>query len=269
MINLIYKKIVVERDTVLKPSTREAVVTRPEDLYTLKKGQSFDCIRIVEHLNHYCLDLREAIQGHQRWYAFMGHCYIEEPKPSVATPIANKEVLVKGVPFFAQYDNRYKPNTSCFLTSAAMIMAYHGIKPLHNGVQLEDELYQYAIKGGLNRFAGEHVAQVIKDYGLNATYSTKRSFQDIKDQLNKGNPCTLGVYSTFAGHIICIIGYDDTKKHFICHDPWGRWLGTRGDYDFNHSGEMVYYSYSDLGREASPESPNNPSDCWSTFISKK
>ena len=53
---------------------------------------------------------------------------------------------------------------------------------------------------------------------------------------------------TGSGHIILIVGYDDTKREWVAHDPYGTWCGgLRGGYTScggrGRGGAYVRYPY--------------------------
>jgi uncharacterized protein YvpB len=152
------------------------------------------------------------------------------------------------VPYKMQLDNKFKPYSTCNVTSLAMCLEYYGVGLVNtfNGVvrknknlQLEDELYQYMSDKGLNKHYPEHLAQVARDYGIKDDFTVHGTFDRCKQHLSKGNPCIIHGYFTQPGHIIVLVGYDGTR--FIVHDPYGEWFKT--GYRTDLSGEYLHYSY--------------------------
>ena len=80
------------------------------------------------------------------------------------------------VPHYSQLDNEFHPTDTCNLTSAAMCLAYHGIKPKQR-VQLEDELYEYATDNKLSRHVPEDIASIIKAHGCQDRFTENFGFK--------------------------------------------------------------------------------------------
>lgn len=267
-------EILITQNTVMKPGIEQSSLYDPEDLHPVTQDAKFPISVYGMDRGHFLIELRTPIKGFTRWYVFQNHARIlSSGQPlQISTPSNNKGRVIKKpkeiilpVRFKAQYDNAYQPNSSCFLTSVAMILDYHGVRPKNPNQQLEDELYLYMVNRGMHRLDGNQIAEVVRVYGFDATYTTTASFTDIKKELDAERPCTIGGYFTHNGHIICLIGYSDAKTDFLAHDPWGRAL-RGGGYDFSHTGEAIWYDYNHIAEECSPESKSNPRHCWCLFI---
>jgi len=152
------------------------------------------------------------------------------------------------VPYKSQLDNRHEPASTCNVTCAAICLEYYGVgfvttfsgqQRKNKNIQLEDELYQYMSDKGLNKLYPKHLAQVIRDYGVKDDFTVHGTFERCKQHLSNGNPCIIHGYFTSPGHIIVLVGYDETG--FIVHDPYGEWFPT--GYRTDLSGEYLHYSY--------------------------
>lgn len=162
------------------------------------------------------------------------------------------------VPYHTQRNNLLNPSGACNVTSFAMCFNYHGIKPLVAGTQLEDELYQYMTDNGLSRHDPTDLSYMANQYpGIKSTFTATGTFQDIIKSIDAGNPVVLHGYFTRFGHIIVIVGYDNTG--FIVHDPYGEWHSW--GYE-DKSGANLHYSYNLIARVGSPESVDNPQDLY-------
>ena len=162
------------------------------------------------------------------------------------------------VPYHTQRNNKRNPSGSCNVTSFAMCMNYHGVKPLVEGTQLEDELYEYMETNGLSRHEPGDLSYMANKYpGIKSTFTPAGTFQDIIKSINADNPVVLHGYFTRFGHIIVVVGYDNTG--FIVHDPWGEWHSW--GYE-NKSGANLHYSYDLIARVGSPESVDDPKNLW-------
>lgn len=172
--------------------------------------------------------------------------------------------ILKGLRYHSQRDNEYNPSGSCNVTSLAMCMDYHGIKPTDHE-QLEDEFYVKLTDLGWSRHDPYDLCAGVNLYeGVRDVFTDKGSFDSIFRAINEGNPCVLHGYFTKFGHIIVVKGYDDTG--LIVNDPWGEWHSW--GYDLTVSGENLHYSYDLIARTCSTESPDNPQDIWVHTISK-
>ncbi|MCA9960026.1 MAG: C39 family peptidase, partial [Anaerolineales bacterium] len=66
---------------------------------------------------------------------------------------------------------------------------------------------------------------ILRNRGLNifAKYSTP-TFEEIKQSIDRNSPIIMGLN---IGHIVLVVGYDNTNQQVIIHDPFGRkvWWG--------------------------------------------
>ncbi len=142
-----------------------------------------------------------------------------------------------------------------------MCLAFFGY-PIRdkNGNQLEDELYAYCLQHGLDRHAGEDLAKVIEAYGCSDKFTRKANWDDVKRWLADGNPCIAHGFFTDSGHIIVIIGYN--QSGWIVNDPYGEFFAQ--GYDTTRSGAGLTYSYGLMNRLCSPDG-----ELWIHFIKPK
>jgi uncharacterized protein YvpB len=169
------------------------------------------------------------------------------------------------VPYHSQNNNLYNPSGACNVTSMAMCMNYHGIKPTKE-TQLEDELYARIQANGWSRHEATDLEKLVNLYpGVRDRFTPNGTFKDIYAAIDAGNPCVVHGYFTRFGHIIVVKGY--TSNSFIVNDPYGEWYSW--GYDKNVSGEGLEYSKSMIASLCSPESVGNPQDIYLHVISKK
>lgn len=151
------------------------------------------------------------------------------------------QTYLKDFPFFKQLDNQLNPFGACNVTSAAMCLYYFGIRGASKTTQLEDQLYRYAEKQGFSRHTPEGIKDIIEGYAPNIKddLTIKGSLQDIRDSIDKGNPCIVHSFiNSDVGHIFVISGY--TKTGFTVQDPYGEW--SLEGYDTKATGKNLHYS---------------------------
>ena len=242
--------ITATHTTWLKPSRADSSTIPMSELYPLEGGSTLPVSDIGPLISgHYLLTLPDPKQGYREWYVFADHI-------SIGVDLE--------VPFYPQYDNTYEPYTSCFATSVAMALGYYGVSP-SGSLHLEDELYQYLVSNGFDRFSWGSMGSLITTYGCTSTSNMSGTFADIMYALYNGQPVILGTYFTRSGHIILLKGYD--QEGVIAHDPWGYALGNY-EYDLTHSGEDVRYSWQFLSDNASDVGGVDPHDLWIMPIAK-
>lgn len=153
------------------------------------------------------------------------------------------------VPYKSQLDNRNNPYGSCNVSCIAMCLEFLKAKRYQPEMQFEDELYNYMISKGLDRHNPEHLAQVVRDYGATDNYRPDGTISQAKVHIDNGSPCVIHGWFTEAGHVITVVGYNDSG--LICHDPYGEWF--RHGYDTTVSGANLTYSYKMIEQLAMPD----------------
>lgn len=163
------------------------------------------------------------------------------------------------VPYFTQRDNPRLSWATCNVTSIAMIFYFYGLRS-KDGRQLEDELLQWCLnKAGAGSQTDHNVLQeLIRAYGYPSSFSTKRKWAQVKDELINRRPVVLAGDFTATGHIITAIGY--TSQGFIVNDPWGNALSGYANMD----GRKILYPYGYMDRVAGPDG-----NVWAHFIGRK
>ena len=118
--------------------------------------------------------------------------------------------------------NFYNPTGACNVTSMAMCLQFIG-KPRRDNVgQFEDELYEYTLNKGLNRWSPYDLAKLVVDYGAKDTFKDNAVIEEVQDWLTDGKPVVIHGYFTSFGHIMPVVGYDETGLYV--NDPYGEWF---------------------------------------------
>ena len=142
-------------------------------------------------------------------------------------------------PYYYQYHNRNEPGSTCGITSGAMLMGHYGSR------LSPDDLYRrYGKHQGQSPIGLATIYRRELGYGT-GTYTGSRS--QIRRHIDAGRPVVIHGNFTGSGHVVLIVGYDDTG--WILHDPAGRWAGCyRCGYPSRTStnGRFVHYSYGSM-----------------------
>ena len=156
------------------------------------------------------------------------------------------------VPYKKQTDNLYDPDTTCNLTSVAMVLEYLGARRReeYSGiVQFEDELHRCCVDRSLDRRKADHLVQLIRLYKCRDNFTTQASVKLVRESIDRDLPCITHGWFTENGHILVIVGYDD--KGFYVHDPYGEWF--KDGYRTDLSGECLHYSNNLIARTCFPD----------------
>ncbi len=157
--------------------------------------------------------------------------------PGFAELIGNPLRVLAGVPYKSQRDNEHDPNSTCNVTALAMAMDYLGVSRNDPAAQLEDELFELIRspsgiayyqrtspdlfqKGVPANQVYDNLVWAAEQYGLRATFSGKRRWQEIAQQVHAGRPVLLSTTLTSSGHIVLLVGLTATGD-LVCHDPYG------------------------------------------------
>lgn len=133
------------------------------------------------------------------------------------------------VPYYYQYDNDFEPTATCGLTSAAMLLGAKGRN------RTPDALYRDY--GKAQGQSPEALAELYRWEGLTADSGRTASRAELRAMLDAGSPVVVHGFWTSAGHIVTLVGYDNTG--WLVHDPAGDWYHGYG----SSWGESVHYPF--------------------------
>jgi len=173
-----------------------------------------------------------------------------EPKPEPAD-------TVLPVPYYPQTDNYTQPDRTCNSSACAMALEYFRPGTLQ-GPKGDDEYIRKVFAIGDTT---DHSVQtkVLKDYGVDSTFSYNLSFDDLDKELAAKRPVVIGIlhrgslrYPT-GGHMVVVIGKN--KYGYVCHDPYG---DLYDGYTSNvYNGKSVVYERHVLEARWTPEGPTS------------
>jgi hypothetical protein len=247
-----------------------------QEKWTLHAGKKLALTGFATERKHTRVVLSEPAQGESAWYVFSEHVKIfggeelilppppPDEKPSIVTP-AKPGAVKLDIPYKSQLNNTINPSGSCNVTSIAMCLEFLQISQQGAAGQFEDELYEYMENKGWSRHSPYDLAKLVRAYGAEDDFTSQATVADVKAWLSAGKPAVTHGYFTNFGHIIVLVGYDDTG--FIVHDPNGEWDASgyiRNSSANNHDqGKYQHYSYGLIERTCQTDN-----QFWVHFISK-
>ena len=193
------------------------------------------------------------------WWAFDEHWY--GLTGTMKKPIEKAEVFYDGlilpVPYQSQRDNYRDAGRTCFSSSCAMAAMY-----LRPGCIANDNEYIKKVFAIGDTTEASVQIKALQDLGLKATFKQNGNIEDLKQRIDQGLPCPVGILHkgpanapTGGGHWICVIGYEEEKQRFVVHDPWGEIDNYSGTY-VSTNGERLRYSYNLFKRRWTVEGSN-------------
>lgn len=171
-----------------------------------------------------------------------------------ASPVNNSLVQLS-VPYLYQLDSdtEHGPRM-CFSSTNAMLV--EGLEPgTLRGPGQEDDAYLNKVFDYGDTTSAEAQVAALRHYGINAHFRTDGTSREAKELLRAGVPVPVGVLIRGhvsnpggGGHWILLVGFDDVKQEWICHDPNGEMDVVNGGYLSwaPTAGRYVRYSYKNL-----------------------
>lgn len=161
----------------------------------------------------------------------------------VITKPCLSQTTIQNVPYYYQLYNSINPSGSCQNTSMAMLLKYLGgnVTPDDISSRYGTSLAQ-SVSGFVSVF-NQEAQRLGLPYRLTGTLYG--SFAKMKELIDKGQPVPTHGYFTSYGHVVLVVGYDQTG--YICHDPYGKWdqVFASGNYiNTSTAGKYVKYSKS-------------------------
>ena len=140
----------------------------------------------------------------------------------------------------------------CFSSSCAMLLDYLNEDALRGFDGQSDDYYLETLnKLGYDSTDAAGQIATLKHFGLDATFRTNGTIDDLRRLLKKDIPVPCGILHhghvsnpTGGGHWMCVVGIDELAEQVICHDPYGELDVVNGLYCATDcvSGQFVRYS---------------------------
>jgi uncharacterized protein YvpB len=226
------------RDTIIKKRPVDSAQLKPNERANFNTNTYYGVSSYTIQGGHIKVALTEELPG----FGNTGYVYPDFAQMRRGNKSFNPipAVVELNVPYLSQRDNPRLYWSTCNVTSIAMAFYYYGVRSKDGG-QLEDELLQWCLnKGGEGSQTNHNVlSELVRSYGFKSQFSTRYTFQDVKDELTNGRPVILCGMFTHGGHIVTAIGY--TPSGYIINDPWGDALT---GYTYTEGRKLLYpYSY--------------------------
>lgn len=225
--------IFATQSTIFKKRPVDSVKLGDKEKYNFAQGAFYGVSGYVLEAGHIKVTLTEELPGFgNTGYVFPA--YVQLRRGSQAFSPFPPQVELN-VPYFSQRDNPRSPGSTCNVTSISMALYYFGVRAKGQR-PLEDELLQWIIdRYGVDQQTDNTILiEMVKAYGFpKSSFSTRRQWADVKNELINRRPVVLGGDFTASGHIICLIGY--TSQGYLVNDPWGtRSQATLATMDANY-----------------------------------
>ncbi len=253
-------------ETYLKRSIAPAGDLPPNDRLKVPAGQVLELLDSAQEKNqHRWFKLAQPLTAEDgKTQITEGYCY----DPHLEVP-GEKLVLRLPITYRSQLDNnptwQGAPNRQCNVTSTVMMLDYilkGRLSKLSTdaGFREPEGYYGKILKqkyGGDTTDHDAHTRCLKEEFGVESYWSKTLNARDLRRQLELNLPVVIGVAFKVSGHILCLVGIDETAGTYLVHDPYGIRHGGSDRYDIGARGAFDVYSmalmdklYWDVGPEA-------------------
>jgi uncharacterized protein YvpB len=173
----------------------------------------------------------------------------------------NRKAYVE-VPYFYQYSNTQFPSSSCQNTSLAMVLRHYGWSGYPDDIT--------SLWGKNHAQSPQGLAEVFnytaEQSGIpkRITPITNGTISDLKAELDSGIPSIVHGYFTEYGHVVVVLGYDETG--YWVNDPAGEWSETfQGGYPYGWNsivGSAIYYDKISFEKAIATWDGYTPAQLW-------
>lgn len=239
--------IVAKQDTLLKKEPLQSFELGPREKVEVPRGRSYTIVDSSDDGVHTRVILDH---GAGTWYIYDPHWEVKVPG-TVEQQAPDSKVILLNVPYYTQLDSTTSHGTRmCFSSSCAMTAEF--LKPgCLGGNRGADDLYmtRYVFRHGDTTNSTAQV-RALRDLGIQATFRTNLTRNDVIAQLRKGIPVPVGYLHkghvsrpTGGGHWLVIVGVDLEKQQYIVNDSWGDCDLVNGGFNGSQNGYRLRYSF--------------------------
>jgi hypothetical protein len=245
-------KATVVVDTYLKRKLAPADSLAPADRIKLAAGT---VIQVRDHSidkqQHHWLELDQPIVA-EDGKSSMKEPYVYDPHIQVE---GERLILRLPVTYRSQMDNNPKwhgaPNRQCNVTSTVMMLDFIlkgelSKRSAEAGFREPEGYYGKILRQKYDADTTDHDGHTVclkEEFGVSSYWSKNLSARDIRRQLELRIPVVIGVAFKISGHIVCIVGIDESRGTYLVHDPYGIRYGASNSYDVGARGAYDIYSF--------------------------
>lgn len=117
-----------------------------------------------------------------------------------------KKVVIADIPYVKQH------GPQCAAASLSMVLSYY-----KQNID-QDEIYS-AIKSDYAGAQSNDIIMYPRSLGKYKSFGYIGTLEDLKDRIDQGIPVLVFLTPFGYGHVVVVIGYDETKHQIIMHDP--------------------------------------------------
>lgn len=238
--------ITAKQQTFLKKRPIPSTSLSNNEKADIYQGRTIKNCKVLERKNkHTYLELGFGLG---RWWVFDAHWNGIETDTTVKPYATDKDLrYLRNFPYFYQQDNGPEGWRQCQTSSIAMCLRYIDVPGINDDIDYLKIVNKY---GDTTHREPHHKA--LAELKVQARFTLSADMQDVKEEIDKGNPVVAGVLHhgvfsrpTGGGHFVVITGYG--KDHWLVQDPFGKidlinggWLdrssvaGKNVKYDFKH-----------------------------------
>ena len=185
----------------------------------------------------------------------------EKTRQEIEIDIESSQPYVS-IPYFYQYSNALYPSASCQNTSIAMVLKHFGWSGIPDDITSDWGKNYAQSPAGL--------ATVFNTIASNSGISkrlqpvTNGTLNQLRTELDFGNPTIVHGYFTGYGHVLVVLGYD--SEGYWVNDPAGEWSETfQGGYPYgwnSNVGRAIYYSKNAFEKAIATWDGYTPAPLW-------
>ncbi len=234
--------IVARRQTWLKKQPVHIDYLPSDDKADISPAISIRRCKVLERKN----DHTYLETGLGDWWVEDAHWDgLTDEEPTVPYSIDRDLIYLKDFPYFHQDPDKWRESQ---VFTFAMCLKYLNTPSINEPIDYLKILNKYG-----DSISREAHSEVLKELGMNATFTQSADPQDIRDEIHKGLPVAASLLSkghidnpTKGTHLVAITGYG--VDYWLVQDPFGEmdlinglWLDRGAD-----SGRNVRYSFEEM-----------------------